>query len=236
MCTVTFIPDESGGFTLTQNRDVRPSRYATELVQTDRSGELVLYPEDPIAGGTWISASSADRVFCVMNGALQSHEMGGKYRMSRGLIALQLFDYTSAYQFFQQIDLDQIEPFTMIAYDHGDLLEFRWDGQEKLLSQKDVDAKHIWASSTLYNAHWQGRRQFWFNQWTAEISTPTQEDILAFHLLSGDGDPENDLVMNRKDLVATVSVSMIKRQSNSIDFLLKSLASDIELRGQVNLK
>ncbi|MEM9052628.1 MAG: hypothetical protein AAGC47_11290, partial [Bacteroidota bacterium] len=35
------------------------------------------------------------------------------------------------------------------------------------------------------------------------------DQLLDFHLNGGDGDPENDMVMNRNNMVRTVSVSQI---------------------------
>ena len=235
MCTVTFIPKKEGGFTLTQNRDVRPARFARLLVHEERGDAQIMYPKDSVAGGTWISASSNDRVFCVMNGAFQAHPMGGKYRMSRGLIALQFYDHDHSKLFFEQVNLEHIEPFTMIAFDQGLLYEFRWDGEKRYLLSKDPESEHIWASSTLYDAHWQGRRQFWFNQWLKEYPTRSSKEITAFHHLAGDGDSENDLVMNREDLVRTVSITMVERSKAKICLHLQSMVSDVTLSGRVEL-
>ena len=38
---------------------------------------------------------------------------------------------------------------------------------------------------------------------------PTQRDILNFHRFTGDGDKENDLLMTRDGIYATVSIASI---------------------------
>ena len=232
MCTVTYVPTENGFF-LTQNRDVEPDRFATEIVDKIVSDHRVIYPKDPVAGGTWMTMSDRDLVLCVMNGAFVTHAMGGQYRRSRGLVALDMHTFSSAEAFFTGIDLKHIEPFTMVAYENGSLFEFRWDGSNKFLQQMDITEPHIWASSTLYTAHWQRRRQFWFNQWLTEQGQITRENVLDFHLHAGDGNPLQDLVMNRSDLVCTVSVCSVERTKQAYDMHFMSLMS--EVRGQALL-
>jgi hypothetical protein len=41
--------------------------------------------------------------------------------------------------------------------------------------------------------------------------------MLHFHLHAGEGDPHNDLVMNRNNLVRTVSVASVARKRSAFD-------------------
>jgi len=59
------------------------------------------------------------------------------------------------------------------------------------------------------------RREKWFEDWLRKHPEPSQEDIMHFHLFSGDGDSRNDIRMNRDNEVYTVSVTSISIGTNS---------------------
>ncbi len=216
MCTITYLPGRDNTFILTQNRDVSPTRGSDGLVKISVADETVIYPKDSRARGTWMAMSAHDRYFCVMNGAFHPHKHTPPYRMSRGLIALQLFEYPSSAHFFKEVDLHRIEPFTMISIDRGQLQEFRWDLKDKHVIMLDPGSPHIWASSTLYSEEHQAERRKWFFDWLKSISSTSQNEILKFHKEGGNGDPENDLVMKRSNLVQTVGITQIIRNANEL--------------------
>ena len=70
MCTVSYVPDHSGGFVLISSRDEKPGR-KTMRPENDHG---MLYPKDAVAGGTWISVDESGRVGCLLNGAFEKHE------------------------------------------------------------------------------------------------------------------------------------------------------------------
>lgn len=216
MCTITYLPGQESTFVLTQNRDVSPNRGSDGLVQISVADEIVVYPKDSRAGGTWMAMSAHDRCLCVMNGAFHTHKHTPPYRMSRGLIALQLFEYPSSLKFFKEVDLHGIEPFTLISIDSGRLQEFRWDLKDKHVILLDPGSPHIWASCTLYNEDRQAERRRWFNDWLKSTTEIGQKEILRFHKEAGNGDPENDLVMKRSDLVQTVGITQINRRAGEL--------------------
>ncbi len=235
MCTITYIPFAKDRFILTQNRDVRPNRYAKKIITKKIGDEWVMYPQDQAAGGTHLSTSDQGRAFCVMNGAFVPHKTSASYRLSRGIIALRFYHYPSAVSYFKEINLEDIEPFTMIAFEDGRLYEFRWDGVEKHLREKDPHAQHLWASCTLYNDVWQHRRTAWFDQWWAKDDLVTLESIWNFHQYAGQGDEENDLVMNRQDKVRTVSISMIEKGEKAMHLEVRSLITGKTLSAELPL-
>ena len=129
MCTVTYIPQGKNEFILTQNRDESPNRPADILVKANRNGKEILFPQDAGAGGTWIAISDSNQLIAVLNGAFSKHSHEPPYRKSRGIMALEFFDFSDAEHFFRAFDFEGIEPFTMVIYDDGKLFDFRWDGQ-----------------------------------------------------------------------------------------------------------
>ena len=185
MCTVTFIPT-STGFYFTSSRDEKASRDTLRPALYE-SGELQLvYPKDTLAGGTWIASSLMGRTACLLNGAFVNHVKKESYARSRGLILLESFKYNDANELYNKIDLENVEPFTLLLLDYysGDLTafdEFRWDGENKHLKKLDTVTPQIWSSATLYNPIVQQKREGLFNQWINKHSDFVDAMILDFH-------------------------------------------------------
>ena len=216
MCTVTFISKGLDGYVLTSNRDEAPSRSSKSIEKTIKNGIELSFPKDSKAGGTWIATSNDDRMVCLLNGAFNRHSHRPPYRKSRGLMVLDFFEFKSANDFFKQYDFNDIEPFTMVVYDKQKLYEFRWDEKRTHLKGLDVRQHYIWSSCTLYPENIRTLRQIWFHSWLKSGTNLTPESILDFHKNGGIGDPENDFVMNRKDIVKTVSITTIQKKNKSI--------------------
>jgi uncharacterized protein with NRDE domain len=212
MCTVTYVPQGEHSFVLTTNRDEAPGRSPRGIEELPG----MLFPRDTGAGGTWVAASADDRVVCVLNGAFTLHKRKPPYRLSRGIMALDFFSYKTAGDFFGQFDFTNIEPFTMVIYDRTKLFEYRWDGKKQYISFLETDQPYIWSSATLYDASARARREQWFEQWK-EQQTYQPEAIRHFHTHAGDGDPWNDVIMNRNNLVRTVSITQVIKQKHAVD-------------------
>jgi uncharacterized protein with NRDE domain len=213
MCTVTYIPAENSIF-LTSNRDEHNLRADAiyPAVYGHSSGHL-LFPKDAAAGGTWISIHENGNAVVLLNGGIVKHEHKPPYRRSRGLILLDLIDSENPFRTYNRIDLQGIEPFTVIILDDEQLYECRWDGARKYSSKLDNSRPYIWSSVTLYPDEVIAKRENWFRQWLLNNPSPTQQDILRFHQFTGDGDMRNDLLMNRDGEMCTVSVTSIKLEN-----------------------
>jgi uncharacterized protein with NRDE domain len=210
MCTVSFIP-VNNTFFLTSNRDEKILR-KTALppdVYTIK-GSKVLYPRDAAAGGTWISLHQNGNAAVLLNGAFTKHIAQPPYRLSRGIIFLDITATANPIQMFLKINLLNIEPFTIIIIENKCLYECRWDGQQKHYAELKNTHPSIWSSATLYDAVTVKKRENWFTNWLTKNPHPTQQDILAFHQFTGEGDTNNDLRMNRDGKMLTVSVTGIE--------------------------
>lgn len=194
---------------LTSNRDEAPERSPRHLTRERAGTQTLCFPRDEGAGGTWIAMSDAGRVVCVLNGAFEKHHHRPPYRRSRGLMVLDSFHFAKAQDFFEQYTFEGMEPFTLIMADGGCLWEARWDEQRLHLQRLDPAGRYLWSSATLYNAQWRQRRQQWFADWVATHPQPGPEDIMHFHRYGGEPDPWNGFVMNRHDLVRTVSITQV---------------------------
>ena len=246
MCTVSFIPLNSEHFILTSNRDERIARPTLSPVTEVIGDTKVIFPKDLEAGGTWIAAGDNGRMCCLLNGAYVSHEKKSGYSKSRGKLALEAFEYENIYDFFNQSNLEEVEPFTLIVIETGDemkLIEFRWNSVCKQVRELDIDRPHLWSSATLYNFRIREKREMWFEEWIINSNSIDREKVLKFHSSRHGSDPENDLVMERANGLKTVSITQVELYHDSLsmyynDLLKKqktSLTNDIKQNAYVLL-
>lgn len=214
MCTVTYIPSGNDIF-LTANRDEqrdRPSAHLPEIYRMNGMG--ILFPKDALAGGTWFAINEKGNSMVFLNGALKNHTRLPPYRKSRGLILLDLVATDSPVTAFGRADLSRIEPFTTIITENGSLWVCAWNGSFKTADQQKAGLPHIWSSVTLYNRAAIDKRKQWFADWLSANPEPSSEDILRFHRNAGDGNPQNDLLMNRDNKLFTHSISSARISGN----------------------
>lgn len=232
MCTVTFIP-APGGPLITSNRDeqrtrppaIEPACYAGQ------TGGL-LFPKDARAGGTWFVAHENGTVLVLLNGSSEQHIPQPPYRKSRGAVLLELADSQNSLQTFKNLNLNDIQPFTLIlleveagSHKAQSLFECRWDGKNKTHTLLDASLPHIWSSVTLYDPPTIQKRRSWFEKWLSLNPAPEQKDVLEFHRSTGDGDPSIALLMNREDKVLTVSTTSLQVGDGPIRMYYRDLLS-----------
>jgi len=209
VCTVSFIPS-NGKFFITSNRDERLSRKtAISPGMVDYNGQKLFFPKDTDAGGSWIVMKENGDAAVLLNGAFINHTAEPPYRLSRGIILLDIISTNKPSVTFAKINLQDIEPFTLILLENKSLYEFRWDGSEKFYKQLNINMSYIWSSATLYDGFVIKKREQWFASFLNDHPTPTQRDILNFHRFTGDGDKQNSLLMTRDGMYTTVSITSI---------------------------
>lgn len=231
MCTVSFIP-QGDKIYITSNRDEKSSRKAALVPEFyEMKTGRIAFPKDGHAGGTWIALHENGNAIVFLNGAERKHEKKQAYRKSRGVILLDLIDSDDPIVSFQSIDLKDIEPFTAITWSDRQLFQCRWNGVEKEIIEKSTTTSHIWASSTLYSDEVIGKRRKWFNDFLSDHPLIHQEDILDFHMHTGDGDTHNDLRINRDGVDMTVSVTslLIENDKFSIRYIDLLNNTDVNL-------
>ncbi len=231
MCTVSFIP-QGDKIYITSNRDEKSSRKAALVPEFhEMNTGRIAFPRDGHAGGTWIALHENGNAIVFLNGAERKHEKKPSYRKSRGVILLELIDSEDPITTFHGIDLDDIEPFTAITWCDRQLYQCRWNGAEKEILEKSIHTSHIWASSTLYSEEVIGKRRKWFNDFLTAHPQINQQDILDFHMHTGDGDVYNDLRINRNGIDMTVSVTslLIENEKVSIRYIDLLHHADVNL-------
>ena len=224
MCTVSFLPTPAGaslveGFILTASRDEQASRQRAIFPRRySLGGRTVFYPKDGQAGGTWIATDEQRYTLCLLNGAFESHEHRLPYRHSRGRVIPDFFGYENEIDFSLHYSFADLEPFTLIvvAYDPDlALIELRWDGTQLHRTLLNASQPHLWSSATLYPKPIRQKRGKWFGEWLAQQTVYSQEKSVLFHQQAGDGDPENDLLMQRPNGIRTISITSVERNEQA---------------------
>lgn len=214
MCTVSFV-NNNGIVIITSNRDEKVARpSAVEPRNYGHHGKMILYPKDPKAGGTWFAIDENGSVLVLLNGGITKHIPVLPYRKSRGLIALDILSNGSPKSFWKQIDLDNIEPFTLVLYQEKKLYQLIWDGFEKSATKLDESQNYIWSSVTLYPDKIRKKRSDWFFNFLKEADQISASEMLDFHTNTHSDDSQNGLIINREDILKTLSVTQTVIEQN----------------------
>ncbi|RRO19788.1 NRDE family protein [Flavobacteriaceae bacterium 14752] len=225
MCTVTFIKHKDG-FSLTSNRDEQASRPTLAPQVFKELDQQLVYPKDRKAGGTWIASSNQNISVCLLNGAFKKHQRQLPYNRSRGQVLKERFLYDSNQKFIQDVNLENVEPFTLLMIDHNDSIDFMelvWDGVKKYTKNIDTSMHHIWASATLYNKTQRQNRRDWFDVFLGQNKAIKPQDTINFHTGSYTKDKANDMMMQRDQDLKTTSVSQININTKFRNFIYKDL-------------
>jgi hypothetical protein len=216
MCTVTYVPTKNG-FQLTSNRDENVNRGQAITPRRYQNGNhTLLYPKDADRNGSWIATKNNGDTVVLLNGAFVKHTAIPPYKTSRGLVLMDIINADDPYLFYQDSELEGVEPFTIVLYAQGSLYECRWDGGRKHIKLLDGKDAHIWSSATLYDEAAVTKRVNWFNNWRKSANPDKVEDIMHFHHHAGEGDDNDALVINRSGKMKTVSVTNINVNPQNI--------------------
>lgn len=223
MCTLTYVYGPQVR-TITANRDEDPERSAAGLsTYRNRRGDLFYMAREPLHGGTNMVIGQDQSVVVLLNGAFRPHPFGKSYKKSRGIMVLESLDFDSFPDFRASYDFDGIEPFTMV-YLGAAVYELRWDGGKVYFMEYPKSESRVWASAQLYAPQVIEKRARWFSDLL--VNKPSPEQVYHFHLYAGEGDPENDMVMNRANKVQTVSVTQLAVTSEEATLIHKDLIGD----------
>jgi uncharacterized protein with NRDE domain len=215
MCTLTFIGTKNG-YCLTSNRDEKVSRgKAITPKKHEIKGKTITFPKDTTAGGTWV-AHDEKSILVLLNGANEKHKPTGNYRKSRGLIVLDLIGSENPIEEWKNIDLENIEPFTIVYFDGENLVQWQWNSVEKTTKQFNKEEPHIWSSATLYEPEIRVERASWFAQFHQEKESISSEELLHFHQFEQATNSDYGLKINRNNILKTVSITQCIWQPNAI--------------------
>lgn len=209
MCILSIFSKQNGDFILTQNRDesyLRPT--SDEILTRKFEGQKFTGPIDLVSNGTWMYYSD-NYVVCMLNGEYEKHSHRPPYRKSRGLIALDFLNYSTVNEFVEQINLEGVEPFTMVMLDRHSSAKtiLVWNGHHKYLEDHSGKKLIVRSSSTLYNTEDKLVHLTEFQ----DLTNPNEEMILQKH---------HELKMHPNDrfpTVQTTSITQIIQIDNQIE-------------------
>lgn len=227
MCTVSFVHSQ-GKIIITSNRDEQVARPAVEPRNYLVNQKNLFFPKDPKAGGTWYVVDENANVLVLLNGAEEKHQWNPPYRRSRGLIVLDLFSAPSAIAAWHDIDLENVEPFTIVLFQNQKLYQLRWNGTEKSTLELDAKENHIWSSSTLYAQEIRQQRAQWFTTFLDTKPEVTFEEMFHFHRYTEADNSQHGLIINRNDKLKTLSITQSVIEQNKITVMHHDLIEQKE--------
>ena len=235
MCTVSFIYKGNKDFMLISNRDEAVNRRTMPPKLYEENGVAMMCPKDEVAGGTWIGASSENRLLCLLNGAYVKHQRRLSYKKSRGVLVKELLSVGNISSAINDYEFDGIEPFTLIVVDWNSemkLIELIWDGKKAEIANLPLESK-IWSSSTLYNSEMKQLRKQWFKEYLSQNGS-SEKEMLHFHEHYGVGDSMLDLKIDR-GLLKTVSITLYEKTKERIHVVYKDLQKNETEKSGFNL-
>jgi uncharacterized protein with NRDE domain len=228
MCTVSFVVS-NGQTIITSNRDEKVLREsAFEPKNYSINNKNIIFPKDSKAGGTWFAVSEEGTVVVLLNGASEKHQIKANYRKSRGLIVLELIATYSPILEWESIDLDGIEPFTIILFQDEKLYQLRWNDIEKETKSLDTTQNHIWSSATLYDATIREKRAHWFFDFMTSKDNFEPNDLFHFHRYTENQNQDHGLIINRDNVLKTVSITQTVIKKKKVEILYADLMAKTE--------
>jgi hypothetical protein len=216
MCTVSFVPTGSS-YIFTFNRDEQSERQTScYITQQQLAGKDIYYAKDSKAGGTWFAADNNGTVVMLFNGAFTRHKKQRGYKKSRGIILLELISGPKVMYSFNQQDLENTEPFSIILFECQKLFRLTWDGNNKHVTLLETDKPHIFSSATLYDENVQQQRKKWLNGFLTDSETVDEETIYNFHANYNTVDKQNGLLIKREGSCSTLSISQAVLQNKNL--------------------
>jgi uncharacterized protein with NRDE domain len=222
MCTLSMIPLKRrglcrSGLRVVMNRDERPDR-PEALPPRWRTvdapgGAHAIWPTDPQGGGTWIAASNAGLVLCLLNLNLDLPPPQPAALQSRGLIIPRLVgDRADPVASLKRTPLESFAPFRLVVADfgagvHPRIRLARWDGRA-LSVVVFAGVPLCLVSSGLGDSKVEQRLDL-FRQTVEAEPTPEAQD--QFHLHAWPDRPELSVLMSRAQ-ARTVSITTVEMQ------------------------
>lgn len=206
MCTVSFV-SSNGKIIITSNRDEAVLRTALPPDTYLINNKKITFPKDPKGGGTWYAVAENGNVLVLLNGADEKHKHQPPYNRSRGLVVLEMISNDSPVVHWNVIDLENVEPFTLVLFQDAQLFQLRWNGTTKNRVNLDASKNYIWSSSTLYPQEVREQRSKWFYKFMENKHEANETEMFDFHRYTENSNAENGLIINRNNTLKTLTIT-----------------------------
>lgn len=228
MCTVSFVSTDDK-IIITSNRDekiVRENAIPPKEYLID--GKRITFPKDPKAGGTWYAVDEFGTIIVLLNGGREKHISTPPYQKSRGLVVLDIIASVSPKDFWEEINLENIEPFTLFLHQNYIPFELVWTGRRKETTILNKTKNYIWSSSTLYAEEIRAKRANEFYDFLTKTPVVSEKELKKFHSTSKDS--ENGFVINRNNTMKTLSITQSVVQKDKISLFYWDLITKEKLK------
>jgi len=203
MCTVTLVAPKAGHLRLVFSRDEQRSRAAsTPPREVELSGRRAVMPIDPESAGTWIGASDAGLVVCLLNANPPERSLAWAGRRSRGSIVpsvLAAGSVEGAGEIVRAVRPEEFPPFRMLIISATGCLRASSDGaQIDVWPGVDPSRPFMLTSSGLGDHVVAAPRREAFR----ELFAGTEDVALAqqqLHQHARAASPETSVLMSRAD-------------------------------------
>lgn len=207
MCTVVFIPGEEKHY-FASLRDENPDRKpAIAPIITSGENSKYLAPIDPSGGGTWLGVNENGYVIILLNGGFENHTKKNNYAKSRGKIVTELLDTYMPVKEWNFMNLNNMEPFTLIVWMQENLYQLVWDGLKKHQINLSKNVAYLWSSATLYSTDALNKRISLFHKWINTKEEISKQSLLHFFAMYNDN--FNGFIINRNEKIKTLSYTFI---------------------------
>ncbi len=129
---------------------------------------------------------------------------------------LDIISAPSAIEAWKTIDLTNIEPFTLVLFQDNLLYQLRWNDIEKETVTLDATQNYIWSSSTLYAKEVREKRANWFATFIDTKPQVSEDEMYQFHRYAEGDNKEHGLVINRNDVLKTLSITQTVIDKNKV--------------------
>jgi len=137
-------------------------------------------------------------------------------------VLLELIKYQNIALGWEEMNLQKIEPFTVIAFSNETLFQLRWNGIEKESIELNADEPHIWSSATLYSEDIMAERKTWFEAFLKDNESSIDGNkMLFFHTETQKENTENGLQIKRINNILTKNITQCVLRKN--DFKITHL-------------
>ncbi|MFW0739899.1 hypothetical protein [Flavobacterium sp. T12S277] len=211
MCTVSFV-NTRGIIILTSNCYEKPTRLG--VIKPEKhtvEGKNIVFLKDSKTKGTCCIADEKGTVLFLLKGADMKYDVKLTYRKSRELIVLDVLNHESPKIFWNIINLEDIEPFTLVLYQDKRLFQLRWNGLKKESMELDINKNYMWSSATL---DFKKNRLKQANLFTTFLEG--KKDLLSsilyfFHKYTEANDEEKSSVINSNKEIKSITQMIIEK-------------------------
>lgn len=232
MCTLTYIHTEKGAI-ITSSRDEKTDRKSLLPREYEINGKKIFFSKDIEKNGTWLALNNKT-VVCLLNGAEENLGNELFFTESRGKIVLERFRFEDNLLFFNQLNLENFAPFTMVIFDFDkkNIEEIIWNGNEKTLRKVTQNTSKIWSSSTLYTKEIRQKRELWFSEFLNQNPNINTDTVFKFHTYPHTDNSEQNIFMKRNDGKQTVSISQIEILDSEVNYRFWNVFDNTEEKKQ----